>query len=277
MTISHGLRPYLSSLTSLVGAGGKTSTMFALARECRAQGKTVLVTATTHLADHRLDLAQPYDTLLLRPDLACGRFSSAQETGNLVPSLSHAKGLLLLVSGEGTDSGDGRRRLQGLDPRCIPGLRAGFDIVFVEADGSRGLSLKVPGVGEPVLPPGVGTVLGLIGLDCLGVRVQAGIVHRPEGFAALGIGLGSVIGPTELAIVVSHPLGLFKDAPPGAIRLVLLNKADLVGEAQARDLAILLAGQPGVDAVGIWGRGSGQASLMEGAVVYSRLPKESTP
>ncbi len=277
MTVSPGLRPYLSPLTALVGGGGKTTTMFALARECLGQGKTVLVTTTTHLADHRLDRPLPYDSLMLRPDLAPGKLSGACVAAGAFPGLGLKAGLVLLVSGEDEDSRDGRKRLAGIDPRAITAMKSGFDFVFVEADGSRGLPLKVPGLGEPVLPPGAGTVLGLIGLDCLGSRVLAGAVHRPEGFEALGLDLGRVLGPEELAIVAGHPLGLFKDVPPGARKLVLLNKADLVSEAQARDLAALLAGLPGIDAVGIWGRGSGPASLLEGAVVYSRLPKESAP
>lgn len=277
MTVSHGLRPYLSSLTALVGGGGKTSTMFALARECLALGKTVLVTTTTHLADHRLDTPRLYDSFVVRPDLAPGKFSGAGAAAESFTGLGPQAGLVLLVSGQGRDSRDGRKRLAGLDPQAIPFLRGSFDFVLVEADGSRGLSLKAPGPGEPVLPPDVGTVLGLIGLDCLGARIEAGVVHRPEGFAALGLEPGSVLGPQELARLIGHPRGLFKDAPPGACRLVLLNKADLVQEDEARELAALLAGLPGIDAVGIWGRGRGQASLLEGAVVYSRRPKESAP
>ena len=277
MTVSHGLRPYLSPLTALVGGGGKTSTMFTLARECLGLGKTVLVTTTTHLADHRLDRPLCYDTLLMRPDLAPGQFAGARIAARPLAGLGPQGGLVLLVSGEDKDSRDGRKRLAGIAPRAIPALESSFDFLFVEADGSRSLPIKVPGPGEPVLPPGVGTVLGLIGLDCLGSRVLAGAVHRPEGFEALGLDLGRVLGPAELAIVAGHPLGLFKDVPPGARKLVLLNKADLVSEAQAREVAVLLAGLPGIDAVGIWGRDSGQASLLEGAVVYSRLPKECVP
>ena len=34
---------------ALVGGGGKTTTMYALAREAREAGKTVIVTTTTHI------------------------------------------------------------------------------------------------------------------------------------------------------------------------------------------------------------------------------------
>ena len=37
---------------ALVGGGGKTTTMYALAREAREAGKTVIVTTTTHILPH---------------------------------------------------------------------------------------------------------------------------------------------------------------------------------------------------------------------------------
>jgi probable selenium-dependent hydroxylase accessory protein YqeC len=40
----------ISELISLVGAGGKTSIMFRLAKELKASGKKVLVTTTTNIA-----------------------------------------------------------------------------------------------------------------------------------------------------------------------------------------------------------------------------------
>ena len=37
---------------TLVGGGGKTTTMYALAREAREAGKRVIVTTTTHIMPH---------------------------------------------------------------------------------------------------------------------------------------------------------------------------------------------------------------------------------
>jgi probable selenium-dependent hydroxylase accessory protein YqeC len=52
MTLYEALNidPNIPELISLVGAGGKTSTMFRLAQEFKALGKKVLVTTTTNIA-----------------------------------------------------------------------------------------------------------------------------------------------------------------------------------------------------------------------------------
>ena len=39
-------------MVALVGAGGKTSTMYALARQAADSGRTVVVTTTTHIMPH---------------------------------------------------------------------------------------------------------------------------------------------------------------------------------------------------------------------------------
>ena len=52
---------------ALVGAGGKSSTMYALARQARDTGRTVIVTTTTHIMPHpRLPLTDDPDPERLR-------------------------------------------------------------------------------------------------------------------------------------------------------------------------------------------------------------------
>ena len=51
-------------VVSLVGGGGKTSLMFALASELRAEGMSVLVTTTTRILDPR-DEGRAFDALYL--------------------------------------------------------------------------------------------------------------------------------------------------------------------------------------------------------------------
>lgn len=56
---------------ALVGAGGKSSTMYALARQARDTGRTVIVTTTTHIMPHpRLPLTDDPDPERLRALLA---------------------------------------------------------------------------------------------------------------------------------------------------------------------------------------------------------------
>jgi probable selenium-dependent hydroxylase accessory protein YqeC len=139
-------------------------------------------------------------------------------------------------------------KLCGLDPVAIDALADLFDIVLVEADGSKGLPVKAPASHEPVVPASSSIVIGVVGLDALGRPMDEHIVHRPEFFGPLvGCAPGERITAAHIARLANSTNGLFKNAPAKAMRAVLLNKADLVAPdiaAACRD-AIIAGGYAG--------------------------------
>ena len=68
-------------------------------------------------------------------------------------------------------------------------------------------------------------------------------MFRPERVTAInGLLPGDAITPEAVAALVTHPEGLFKNAPPRAARLLFCNQADLPGTLDAmRALAAILA------------------------------------
>ncbi len=99
--------------------------------------------------------------------------------------------------------------------------------VLVEADGARGLPIKVPDRHEPAVPREATYVVVLAGLDALGRRLDEATVHRVsrfEEFAATQS--GEMITPETLARALTHPHSYPKVARPGVRSSVLLNKAD---------------------------------------------------
>lgn len=241
MNLADALRPLAPSgkAVALVGAGGKTTLLFRLGGELAAGGGRVLLTCTTHLADPR-DRPRPGLRILLRPDL--------EGPAPAEPLPAPSPGLTLLVA-RATEPG----KVKGIHPAWVAPLQAAWDWVLVEADGSKRLPVKAPEAHEPVIPPGAGLVVGVIGLDCLGRPLDARTVHRPGRFAAVtGCEPGQAIAWAHLEALVAHPEGLFKDAP--GPRAVLFNKADrapfLPGEAQLRRLqadAVLLGSLEAAD------------------------------
>ena len=77
------LEPDCHRVVALVGAGGKTSTLFALAREARAAGLTAIVTTTPHIRPHpRLPLTGETDGEKIAVDPSARRLFSYVPQGN---------------------------------------------------------------------------------------------------------------------------------------------------------------------------------------------------
>jgi probable selenium-dependent hydroxylase accessory protein YqeC len=219
------INPGQRELVCFVGAGGKTSSMFALAQELKAAGKKVLVTTTTAIFYPQ---RPQYDEVIV-----------SEEAELDIDSFRAAEGITVL----------GRERTQenkllGMSPEFIDALyRQGpFDHILVEGDGSKGRPVKAPAGHEPVIPPTVSKVIGLIGLDCLDKPVEEEHVHRPEIFRSFpGCDKGS-IDVHMLASLITHENGLFKDAPADSSKYLILNKSELEGTAGRGDqLAAILA------------------------------------
>lgn len=207
-------REAASSLSlALVGAGGKTTALFQLARQLTARRyANVLVATTTHFGVWQAAEADRHLVAAQRADLA------ALEDG---PPAG-----VTLVSGPPV--GD---RLGGLCPEVLSWLheicRKYAAPLLIEADGGRGRPLKAPADHEPALPPFIETVVVAAGLSGLGQPLTDEHVHRPEIFARLsGIEMGDVVTPEALARLLTRPEGGLKDIPASARRVVLLNQAD---------------------------------------------------
>jgi probable selenium-dependent hydroxylase accessory protein YqeC len=139
-------------VTALIGGGGKTSTMYALAEELREMGSVIVCTSTHILRPERL----PYRV----------RIEAPLKRGEVVS----------------TGTPDGRKLTapaQSFETLC-----ALADYVLVEADGSRQLPLKAHASHEPVIPSETTAVLVVIGIDGLGKPIK-NVAHRPELFAGI--------------------------------------------------------------------------------------------
>ena len=192
---------------AFVGAGGKTTALFHLAREYHSP---VLVANTAHTELWQLALADLHLFYLDSGPL------------QLPPNLP---GVTLLTGDRNN------RSVAGVSPEGINHVltyaRQNQLPLLIEADGSRRHPVKAPADHEPPIPGFVETVVVTVGLTALGHELCSDWVHRPEIFAALsGAPLGSTISPEGILRVLSHPSGGLKNIPPGARRVVLLNQAD---------------------------------------------------
>ena len=212
-------------IISLVGAGGKTTLMFALARELRERGRTVITTTTTKISE---PLAEEAPCLVIEADEA--------------PAIALIKDGL---SRDGHCTFAARRfpggKIGGADPAFIQRLaqEQTADYIIVEADGARRLPLKAPGEDEPVIPSATTLLIPIVGIDALGRPLDNETAFRPERIAKLtGTKFGDPITAHIIARLMSHPQGLLKGALPGARIIPFINKVETIkGLAGARTIA----------------------------------------
>ena len=218
-------------ILAIVGSGGKTSLMYAVAQESLARGLRVITTTTTKIFPPRPEqspitiLAEKPEELIVKAGEALG--------GHRHITIATRQ----LLNG----------KLDGIPPDLVGVLMAhtGVDVVVVEADGARGLPLKAPAIHEPVIPGLAELVVPVVGLGCLGRPLDEDTVFRSEIFSDLsGIPLGREITAEGIGRALFHPDGLLRRAGVGTRVIPLLNQADLVDghTAVAAAEAILTVG-----------------------------------
>jgi len=207
---------------AVVGGGGKTSLCFALADELLASGNRVITTTTTKVWRREANRAPS--------SVFCP--SGLQDFSRVKEGLS--KHGHVFVAQRPLDTG----KLEGILPETADAFFQSLDVDYLiaEADGAAGRPVKTPAAHEPVIPSSTTLVIAVMGLEAVGMPLDAGLVFRIGLFKALtGLEEGDVLTPTALAAVFESPRGLFKGAPESARRIAFLNKSDLLRPNQGGD------------------------------------------
>lgn len=221
------------AIIALVGAGGKTTTMYTLAHELAGQGQRVVTTTTTHIFIPRPDEAPRLLVETQLPRLLNALREGWQADRHLAAARAVSAG----------------HKLQGLLPEHLPLLLqdGGADVVIVEADGARHLKIKAPAVYEPVLPAQVSMVLLLLSAEALNQPLSGDIAHRPAILADLaGIASGDLLTPAAVARLLLHAQGGLKQVPASATVYILVTHVTRERQAAVEHLARLVLAAPRV-------------------------------
>ncbi|WP_254536864.1 selenium cofactor biosynthesis protein YqeC [Halomarina litorea] len=192
---------YADGLTCVVGAGGKKTTLYALANAA----ERAVLTATV-----RIPLFDEQVSRVVVTDDPVGELDGNGEWPlGLVP--------------EREDD-----RYRGYDPEVVDDLSAHAPgPVLVKADGARTREFKAPGEDEPRIPEHADTVLPVASVHVVGKPLSEEFVHRPERVADLtGLSTGDTVEPEHVAQVLAHARGGLKGVPRDATVVPVLNKVD---------------------------------------------------
>ena len=210
-------------VVSLIGGGGKSSIMYALAEELSLSGAKVILTTTTKI--------------MLPTHGSVNRLIISNEQG-IINQLRQgiAPGEVIAVGG-GVSGG----KLLGIAPELVDSLSelALADYILVEADGSARRPLKASAAHEPVIPQSSTVVLAICGIDALDVPLTDEYFHRVAEISAIcGLPPHAVMDSEAIAAVMFSEVGGRKNVPRGAHWLPVINKIDRMEDvSKARRIA----------------------------------------
>ncbi|MDQ2050633.1 selenium cofactor biosynthesis protein YqeC [Natronolimnohabitans sp. A-GB9] len=204
------------AVVCVVGAGGKKSTLYALAGRL----ERAVVTATVRIPPFEDQVAEV--TVTERP-LEAIRSATEWPIG-VVPARERSD------------------RYLGYDREVVDEFVPALDddvSVVVKADGARTRWFKAPDEKEPQLPATADVVVPIASAKIVGEPLTDEHVHRPDRVAALtDLERGDRISTTDVATVLASEQGGCKDVPDGATIVPLINMVDTPQlEETAREIA----------------------------------------
>ena len=172
---NHDRSPLLgladSQIITFIGGGGKTSLMNTLGKEFASHGYPTLLTTTTHI---------------MKPDfLSDESYIENEDLGQLANIFTNLKKNTLPLAALGipekvvnsnikwrSPSSDFCKKIAEFSKKFSTKNPYKFLKILCEGDGSKRLPIKLPKDGEPVFFPKTDTVIGVIGLSCLGKPIK---------------------------------------------------------------------------------------------------------
>ena len=213
------------NIIAVIGCGGKTTLISSLANELRY--KKVLVTTTTKIYP-----VAGKDIIVCTTEQDCLKHKPV----NGIQCLGVLNGL--------------GGKLEALRADLLEEIIQHYDLVLIEADGSKTLPCKGWRPDEPVIPQYCTHIIGVASMAALGKPADENTVHRlPEFLKLTGLRRGEIISIKALTDMITADNGMFRNAlDTTGKKSIFVNNAD--DEANAAIAKKMLTGieeaQPGV-------------------------------
>ncbi len=201
---------------NIIGGGGKTSLMYALTSGLQDKSKIVFGTSTKILTPF---VSNNSPLIILKNECHYGiqgfvdKINQGFESSN---SICIGSSLI-----------NENAKLCGLSPDILDEVfkNCNQDYLFIEADGSKGRSLKAHYDHEPVISSTVQGVVIIIGIDILGKSLDDENIFRAKHFSEIiGVDLGTEITADAICSIIFHQDGYMKKIPDKSEVFILFSK-----------------------------------------------------
>ena len=176
-------------VVSIVGTGGKTTLMFQLGKELKNQYKALLTTSTKIYKPKN----ENYDYI----------YTSIEDYkyDNI------KKGITVLSK----DINYENNKLIGIDDKELEEVINDFDVVIIEADGSRSLPLKGWKKHEPPILNRTNKTIGIIPINVLGKKINEDEIYGYEEFKNF-LSCEDIIDKEVVGRICTSSDGIFKNS-----------------------------------------------------------------
>lgn len=206
---------------SITGGGGKTSLMFALGRYSAEKTFTLLTTTTKIFPPHD---DESHFIVIAKPDELLKKFELMEPLPRMMTATKERSG----------------EKLSGYTPEDIAEIISGNSVgrAIIEADGSRGLSLKAYEDWEPPVPSYTDCQFILMGADIFNETLSSANVFRFDIIKnKFSIQTGEYLSFVNCAAMLSNKDEYLKNSPESAFRILFINKCDLLTDEMLDEIS----------------------------------------
>jgi probable selenium-dependent hydroxylase accessory protein YqeC len=204
-------------VVSITGTGGKTSLLFKLGNELRIKSRVLITTSTRIYMPSKKDYDFMYTMEEYMSDKKWNHEGATVIYGEYVKK---------------------ENKLIGIKDVDLEKVMDDFDVVLIEADGSKMLPLKAWKDYEPPILKRTTKSIGVFPVDMIGEKISRDNIYNYEDFIKLTEGM-SIVDNETVGKICSDKNGIFKNSR-GSLYLYI-NRADDSEQLQkALDLAAYL-------------------------------------
>ncbi len=204
-----------NEIITIIGSGGKTSTLYRLGEEIYNRGFSALLTTTTSM---RIPKNSKHIRVIVESDIKA-----------LYEHLKQLNVKYQIFAGKYFVENE--EKVKGYKPEELIWLNKKVEKIkmVVEGDGSKGKSLKIPAIWEPVVPESTDITIVVIGWDIIGKPIDEKWIHRyyllkEDHFLGNNDILNNYVNELMILNLLENPLGLLKGIPSSSSVVLLINK-----------------------------------------------------
>ncbi|MGD8458463.1 MAG: selenium cofactor biosynthesis protein YqeC, partial [Anaerolineales bacterium] len=215
MKLIDAIRPQSDTRLAIVGTGGKSVTLFRLARQISGP---VIVSVSTDLGVNQIEHAD-YHYIVRRRE----EFTPLRETIK--------GGISLVTAGEGTGNW-----MKGLSFAMLEELNeiahSHNAPLLLMTDYPKRKTLKAPTQQGPLIPDFIESMIVLVDIGVLGEPVISDWANHPDMYSILsGLKIGDAITPQAMINGLVDENGILKNISKGVRKITFLNEVDTPEQA----------------------------------------------